>query len=75
MSWNLVATQGFQDLFLVFLVDINGAPFRYVNDQATVDAKRKSRDQQQQQQQIAGALPGMAAMAKAVAPAGNQAAG
>jgi hypothetical protein len=54
------------------MVDINGAPFRYVNDAATVAAKRKDRSQQQATAQATQALPGMAAMLKSAAPGGNQ---
>lgn len=58
------------DTIIPDMVDINGAPYRYVNDPAAVEAKRKARQQQQAEQQVTQALPGMAAMAKASAPSG-----
>ncbi|WP_426271565.1 portal protein [Dyella kyungheensis] len=60
------------DTIIPEMVDINGAPYRYVNDPDTVAAKRKARQQQQATEQITQALPGMAAMAKAAAPSGAQ---
>ena len=63
------------DTIIPDMVDINGAPFRYVNDAATVAAKRKDRSQQQATAQATQALPGMAAMMKSAAPQGNQVSG
>lgn len=63
------------DVIMPDMVDINGAPYRYVNDPETVAAKRQQRDQQQAMAQTAQALPGMAAMLKSASPGGNQATG
>ena len=57
------------------IVDINGAPFKFINDPATVAQKRKDRSQQQSTAQATQALPGMAAMLKSAAPQGNQVGG
>lgn len=58
------------DVMMPDIADINGMPFRYMNDPDTVAQKRQARQSQQQSQQMAEALPGMAQMAKAVAPQG-----
>lgn len=63
------------DVIIPEIVDINGAPFRFINDPATVAAKRKARDQQNATAQATQALPGMAAMLKSAAPQGNQVSG
>jgi hypothetical protein len=63
------------DVIIPEIVDINGAPFRFINDAATVAQKRKDRNQAQQTQQATQALPGMASMLQAAAPKGNQVAG
>lgn len=57
------------------MADINGAPYRYINDLPSVLAKRQQRDQTQAAAQATQALPGMAAMLKAANPEGNQVAG
>lgn len=53
------------------LADINGAPFRFINDPETVAAKRADRQQSQAAAQVTQALPGMAAMMKATSPQGT----
>ena len=53
------------------LADINGAPFRYIRTPEQVAAIRQQRQQDKQASQITQALPGMAAMAKAVSPQGS----
>ena len=58
------------DVIMPELADINGAPFRFMNDPAVVAEKRQQRDAEKQASQITQALPGMAQMAKAVAPQG-----
>lgn len=63
------------DTIIPDMVDINGAPFRYVNDAATVQQKRQGRNEQQATEQATQALPGMAALLKSAAPDGNQVAG
>lgn len=63
------------DTIIPDMADINGAPFRYINDPATVQAKRKARSEQAATAQATQALPGMAAMMKAAAPQGEQVAG
>ncbi|HWU70765.1 MAG TPA: portal protein [Pseudoxanthomonas sp.] len=60
------------DTIIPDMVDINGAPFRYVNDPNAVAQKRQARSQQQATEQATQALPGMAAMLKSAAPNGNQ---
>jgi hypothetical protein len=63
------------DTIIPDMVDINGAPFRYVNDAATVAQKRQGRSEQQATEQATQALPGMAALLKSAAPDGTQVAG
>lgn len=63
------------DTIIPDMVDINGAPFKYVNDPQTVQQKRQARSEQQATQQVTQALPGMAAMLKSAAPNGNQVGG
>ena len=53
------------------LADINGSPFRYIASPEQVAAKRQQRAQEKQVSQVTEALPGMAAMAKAVSPQGS----
>lgn len=61
------------DTIIPELSDINGAPFRYMNDPATVAQKRQGRQQAQAAQQVTDALPGMAAMVKSASPQGTSA--
>ena len=63
------------DTIVPDMADISGAPFRYINDMATVMQKRKDRSQAQATSQATQALPGMAAMLKSAAPQGNQVGG
>jgi len=58
------------DTIIPDLADINNMPYRYIKDPAAVAAIRQQRQQDKQAQQISDALPGMAQMAKAVAPQG-----
>lgn len=58
------------DTIVPELSDINGMPFRFMRDPDTVASLRAKRDQEKQAAQISQALPGMAQMAKAVAPQG-----
>jgi len=59
------------DQIIPDLADINGAPFKYMRDPQIVIALRQKREQDKQAAQITQALPGMAAMAKAVSPQGS----
>jgi hypothetical protein len=59
------------DQIIPELMQINGAPFRFMRDPKQVAAIRQGRQQAQQEAQLVQALPGMAAMAKASAPEGN----
>ena len=58
------------DAIIPDLADINNMPFRYIKDPQAVAMLRQQRAQEKQQQQMSDALPGMAQMAKAVAPQG-----
>ena len=62
------------DVVIPEVADINGAPFRFIRDAATVQQIRDGRSQQQAAQQVTDALPGMAQMMKAAAPQGTSAA-
>lgn len=59
------------DTLIPELADINGVPFRFIADPATVAMKRQGREQDKQAAQVTQALPGMAAMAKATSPQGT----
>ena len=59
------------DVMLPELADINAMPYRWMADADMIAQKRQGRQQAQQTQQLTQALPGIAAMAKAVAPEGS----
>lgn len=59
------------DVMIPELADINGMPLRWMRSPEAIAAKRQGRQQDQTASQITQALPGMAAMAKAVAPQGT----
>lgn len=59
------------DAIIPELMEINGAPFRFMRDPKQVAEIRKGRKQAQAQAQLTQALPGMAAMAKAASPEGT----
>lgn len=59
------------DAIIPELMQINGAPFRFMRDQDQVAQIRQGRQQAQAAQQLTQALPGMAAMAKAASPEGT----
>lgn len=59
------------DTIMPELMQINGAPFRFMRDPDQVAQLRQGRQQAQASQQMIQALPGMAAMAKAAAPEGT----
>lgn len=59
------------DAIIPELMQINGAPFRFLRDPKDVQKMREGRQQQAQQEQLVQALPGMAAMQKASTPEGN----
>ena len=61
------------DTIVPELLDINGAPFRFVRDQKAVAALRQGRQQQQATEQLVQSLPGLAAIQKASTPEGNAA--
>jgi hypothetical protein len=58
------------DVITPEVADINGAPSRFIRSADAVAQLRQGRQQDKQAAQITQALPGMAAMAKAVAPQG-----
>jgi len=58
------------DAIIPELADINAMPFRWINSPDVIEAKRQARAQSQQASAMTAALPGMAQMAKAVAPQG-----
>lgn len=59
------------DTIIPELMQINGAPFRFMRDPETVAQIRQNREQQAAQERMTQALPGMAAMAKASNPEGT----
>lgn len=59
------------DAIVPNLADINGVPIAWMATQEDVQAKRQGRQQAQEQQQLTQALPGIASMAKAIAPEGS----
>lgn len=59
------------DAIIPELLQINGAPFRFLRDPKEVAARRQSRQQAQAAQQLTQALPGIAALQKASTPEGN----
>ncbi len=59
------------DVIVPEIIDINGAPARYIKDPQVVASARQARAQEKQAQHVTQALPGMAAMTKAVAPQGS----
>ena len=59
------------DAIIPELMQINGAPFRFLRSAEDVGQLRATRQQQQAAAQITQALPGMAAMAKAASPQGT----
>ena len=59
------------DVIVPEVVQIQGAPYRFIRSQDEVAAIRKGRQQAQAEQQLVNALPGMAAMAKAANPQGT----
>ena len=61
------------DTIVPELLDINGAPFRFVRDPKAVAAIRQGRQQAQASEQMVQALPGIAALQKASTPEGNAA--
>jgi hypothetical protein len=63
------------DAIIPELLQINGAPFRFMRDPKQVAALRQGRQQAQQAQQMVQALPGIAALQKASTPEGNAAFG
>lgn len=60
-----------QDVIIPDLVDINGAPSRYLRSADAVAQIRQNRNVDKTAAQVTQALPGMAAMAKAAAPQGT----
>ena len=58
------------DTIMPELIDINGAPFRFVASPEQVAAKRQSRNADKTAAQLTQAMPGMAAMQKAMNPNG-----
>ena len=62
------------DVIIPAIADISSVPFAYLNTPEEIAAIRAKRDQDKQAAQITQALPGMAAMTKAVAPGGTMAA-
>jgi len=61
------------DAIIPELMQINGAPFRFMRDPAEVAQLRAQRQQQQAAAQLTQALPGIAAIQKASTPEGNAA--
>ena len=61
------------DAIIPELMQINGAPFRFMRDPKQVAQLRAARQQAQASQQLVQALPGIAAMQKASAPEGSAA--
>lgn len=59
------------DAIIPELMQINGAPYRFMRDKEQVAALRQSRQQAQAQQNMIQALPGIASMAKATTPEGS----
>lgn len=59
------------DAIIPELLQINGAPFRFMRDPAEVAQIRQQRQQAAAQQQLVQSLPGIAAMQKAAAPEGT----
>lgn len=59
------------DTIIPELMEINGAPYRFMRTPDQVAALRQQRQQAQAAQQVTQALPGMAAMMKASAPEGT----
>jgi hypothetical protein len=59
------------DTIMPELMQINGAPFRFMRDKDQVAQIRQGRQEAQASQQMIQALPGMAAMAKASNPEGT----
>ncbi len=58
------------DTIMPELIDINGAPFRFMASPEQVAAKRQSRNADKTAAQLTQAMPGMAAMQKAMNPNG-----
>lgn len=61
------------DAIIPELMQINGAPFRFMRDPQEVTQLRAQRQQQQAAAQLTQALPGIAAIQKASTPEGNAA--
>lgn len=59
------------DAIIPELMQINGAPYRFMRDKEQVAALRQSRQQAQAQQSMIQALPGIASLAKATTPEGS----
>lgn len=59
------------DAIIPELMQINGAPFRFMRDPQQVAQIRQQRQETQASQQLVQALPGIAAIQKASAPQGN----
>jgi hypothetical protein len=59
------------DAIIPELLAINGAPFRFVRDEKTVQQLRQGRKQGAESQQLMQAMPGMAQMIKATNPKGT----
>lgn len=59
------------DAIIPELMQINGAPFRFMRDPAQVAAIRQQRQEAQASAQLVQALPGIAAIQKASTPEGN----
>lgn len=60
------------DAIIPELMQINGAPFRFMRDPQQVAALRQQRQEAQATAALTQALPGIAAMQKASTPQGNQ---
>lgn len=56
------------DVIVPAVADINGAPVKYMRSEEEIAAIREGRNQQQAAAQLTQALPGVAAMTKALAP-------
>lgn len=63
------------DAIIPELMEINGAPYRFMRTADQVAQMREQRQQAQAAQQVTQALPGMAQMMKAAAPQGTAAEG
>jgi hypothetical protein len=59
------------DAIVPELMQVNGAPFRYIRDPKEVEQMRQGRKAAQEQQQLLQSMPGMAQMMKATNPEGT----